>query len=73
MNVQASGVVMMGLCSIKGPHCTAARTAAPVTVVWEVESRRQIDVCRACFKQEVEDGSWHTNYSFELKPAIRVG
>jgi hypothetical protein len=73
MNVQASGVVMMGLCSVKGPNCTAPMTAAPITVVWEVETRNQINVCRACFKGMVSDGDWHTNYSFDLKPAIRVG
>lgn len=64
MNVQATGMVFVSECSVKSDVCTA-RTAAPITAVWELESRKQINVCRACFKKLVADGDWNTSYTFE--------
>ena len=59
-DIEASGLVMLGVCSVKGPSCTAPVTAAPITVVVEVETKNQIPVCRACFKGQVADGNWRT-------------
>ena len=56
--IEALGLVMLGVCSVKGPSCTAPVTAAPITAVWEVTSRKQINVCRACFKQKTVEGEW---------------
>jgi hypothetical protein len=61
--VEASGLVMLGVCSVKGPSCTAPVTAAPITVVVEVETKNQIPVCRACFKERVADGNWHPSWT----------
>ena len=61
--VEASGLVMLGVCSVKGPSCTAPVTAAPITAVWEVETKNQIPVCRACFKERVTDGNWHPSWT----------
>jgi hypothetical protein len=62
-DVEASGLVMLGVCSVKGPSCTAPVTAAPITVVVEVETKNQIPVCRACFKERVSDGNWHPSWT----------
>ena len=57
-DVEASGLVMLGVCSVKGPSCTAPVTAAPITAVWEMPSRKQINVCRMCFKKQMVEGEW---------------
>ena len=62
-DIEASGLVMLGVCSVKGPSCTAPVTAAPITVVVEVETKNQIPVCRACFKERVADGNWHPSWT----------
>jgi hypothetical protein len=33
------------------------------TVVVEVETKNQIPVCRACFKERVADGNWHPSWT----------
>ncbi len=64
MNVQASGMVFVGTCSVQTPVCTA-KTPAPITAVYQVETRKQINVCRACFKRLVDEGGWNTSYVFD--------
>lgn len=55
--VEPSGVVMMGICSVQTPYCIA-RNPAPITAVWGVPGRIQIDVCRACLEEMIRDGQW---------------
>lgn len=62
-DIEASGLVMVGVCSVRGPSCTAPVTAAPIAVVVEVETKNQIPVCRACFKGHVADGNWHPSWT----------
>ncbi len=59
MKVEPSGVVMWGTCSIQTEKCTAnTETGAPITAVWEVPARRQVDVCRACLAEQQETKEW---------------
>ena len=57
MRVEPSGVVMFGICSAQTAACVA-RQQAPITAVWTVPGRTQIDVCSACLDRNIEDGIW---------------
>jgi hypothetical protein len=48
---------MTGVCEVQTPVCQA-REPAPITAVWLVPARDQINVCRACLEQRVRDGVW---------------
>ena len=62
MKVEPSGVVMVGECEIRTPFCTAL-TPAPITAVWGVPARRQIDVCGRCLEEMVRLGEWEVQGS----------
>ncbi len=57
MNVETSGIVMIGECDIQLPHCTA-RVPAPITAVFTAPNRMQVDVCRVCLENMVRNGEW---------------
>lgn len=57
MNIEPSGVLIVGLCSIQSEKCTA-RVAAPITAVWALPARRQINVCSPCLDEMVRNGEW---------------
>jgi hypothetical protein len=57
MKVEPSGVIMTGVCEVQTPVCQA-REPSPITAVWSVPARNQINVCRACLEQCVRDGAW---------------
>jgi hypothetical protein len=57
MKVEPSGVIMTGVCEVQTPLCQA-REPAPITAVWSLPARSQINVCRACLEQCVRDGAW---------------
>lgn len=57
-------MVFVGSCSQQTHVCTA-KTPAPITAVYEIETRRQTDVWRACFKLRVDEGEWTTSYLFD--------
>lgn len=57
MKVEPSGVVMLGECEIRTPFCTAL-TPAPITAVWGVPARRQINTCGRCLEEMVRLGEW---------------
>ena len=57
MEVEPSGITMIGECEIKTEKCVA-RTPVPVTLVWTPE-RKQINVCRACLEEQVRTKKWH--------------
>lgn len=57
MNVEPSGVVIVGLCEIQTERCTA-KFPAPITAVWALPARRQINVCSPCLDEMVRSGEW---------------
>jgi hypothetical protein len=57
MKVEPSGVVMFGECSIQTDSCVA-REAAPITAIWTVPGRQQVDVCGACLEEQMRTGAW---------------
>jgi hypothetical protein len=57
MKVEPSGVVMTGTCTVQTERCVA-RQPAPITAVWTVPGKAQIDVCAACLDEQVRVGSW---------------
>ncbi|MGI4791355.1 MAG: hypothetical protein ACRYFS_21210 [Janthinobacterium lividum] len=58
MNVEPSGVVMIGECDVRIPSVCTALSPAPITAVWGFPSRRQYDVCRPCLEEMVRLGEW---------------
>ena len=57
MKVEPSGVVMIGVCDIQTPKCTAKNLAA-VTAIWTSPGRSQINVCRECLEEMIRSGQW---------------
>jgi hypothetical protein len=57
MKVEPSGVVMTGPCTVRTSRCVALQPA-PITVVWTVPGKAQIDVCAACLDEQVKTGAW---------------
>lgn len=57
IKVEPTGVLFVGVCDIQTEKCTA-RTAAPVTAVWPLPAREQINVCRSCLDEMVRRGEW---------------
>lgn len=57
MKVEPSGVIMTGVCEVQTPVCQA-KEPAPITAVWTLPGRNQINVCRACLEECVRDGEW---------------
>jgi hypothetical protein len=56
--VEASGVVMTGECTVRTAKCQAMKVA-PITAVWTLPGRIQIDVCGACLHEKLRVGDWH--------------
>jgi hypothetical protein len=57
MRVETTGVVVRGICQIQGSECVA-RQPAPITVVWELPARRQVNVCKPCLEEQIRAGRW---------------
>lgn len=57
MQIEPSGVVMLGECTVRTSLCTAL-SPAPVTAVWALPGRVQINVCRACLEEMMREGQW---------------
>jgi hypothetical protein len=57
IKVEPTGVLFVGVCDIQTEVCTA-RTAAPVTAVWTLPARTQVNVCRSCLDEMVRQGEW---------------
>lgn len=66
--VEASGVVMVGECAVRTAVCQAMK-AAPITAVWTLPGRIQIDVCGACLHEKLGAGDWHMEGT---RPAVRA-
>jgi hypothetical protein len=57
--IETTGIVFRGECSIRTGQCTALNGGA-ITAVWEMPSRRQINVCSSCLTEMVREGKWET-------------
>lgn len=57
MNIEPSGVLLVGECDIQTEECTA-KVPAPITAVWSSPARRQINVCSSCMEEMVRRGEW---------------
>jgi len=57
VKVEPSGVVMTGTCSVRTERCVA-RSPAPITAVWTLPGKTQINVCSACLDEQVRTGEW---------------
>jgi len=55
--IEPSGVVMIGECQVQTERCVA-REPQPITAVWTVPCRTQVNVCRACLDEKVRTGEW---------------
>jgi hypothetical protein len=58
MKVEPSGVIMMGECDIQTEKCVAKEDPAPITAVWSLPGRRQINVCKPCLEENIRRGKW---------------
>jgi hypothetical protein len=65
--VEASGVVMVGECTVRTRFCQALERG-PMTAVWTLPARIQIDVCGACLHEKLENGDWHMEGT---RPSVR--
>lgn len=57
MNVEPSGVLIVGICDVQTEKC-AAKVPAPITAIWTLPSRRQINVCSPCLDEMIRNGEW---------------
>jgi len=57
MKIEPSGVILKDVCSIQTDKCVA-KQPAPITAVWAVPGRMQINVCRPCLEEQVRSGEW---------------
>ena len=48
---------MLGECTVRTSFCTALNPA-PITAVWALPGRVQINVCRACLEEMLRQGQW---------------
>ena len=69
MKIDASGVVMMGICSVQSERCTAKDKPSVVTAVWSSPGRRQIDVCAQCLVEMIQGGKWEAEDPLILRGA----
>ncbi len=58
MDVETSGVVMIGTCDGRSARCTARSEPKAITAVWTLPGRKQINVCHDCLDEQVKTGSW---------------
>jgi hypothetical protein len=57
MIVEPTGIVLVDACTIQTEKCVA-RHPAPITVVWTLPGRVQVNVCRPCLEEQVRLGEW---------------
>jgi hypothetical protein len=55
--VEPSGVILVDTCSIQTEKCVA-KTPAPITAVWTLPGRVQVNVCRPCLEEQIRSGEW---------------
>jgi hypothetical protein len=50
-------VLTVGVCDIQTEKCSA-KAPAPITAVWALPARRQINVCSPCLDEMIRSGEW---------------
>ena len=59
MIIEKSNVTMFGLCLVQTEVCTTKDdNFGPITAVWVLPARKQLDVCTACLKKKLNDAEW---------------
>ena len=48
---------MMGKCEVQTDRCVA-KELAPITAVWSIPGRTQLNVCRPCLEEQIRLGEW---------------
>ena len=57
MKIEPTGIVLVAACDIQTEKCIA-RQPAPITAVWTLPGRVQVNVCRPCLEEQVRSGKW---------------
>jgi hypothetical protein len=57
MKIEPSGVILRDICMIQTDKCVA-KEPAPITAIWAIPGRLQINVCRPCLEEQVRSGEW---------------
>src|SRR5947208_889384 len=57
MKIEPTGVVLVDTCSIQTYKCVA-KQPAPITAVWTLPGRVQVNVCHPCLEEQVRSGEW---------------
>jgi hypothetical protein len=55
--IEPTGVILEDVCSIQTEKCVA-KVAAPITAVWTLPGRIQVNVCRPCLEEQIRSGEW---------------
>jgi hypothetical protein len=56
--VEPTGVILSDICEIKSDKCIARNERGPITAVWSLPGRTQINVCQPCMDEMVRRGDW---------------
>jgi hypothetical protein len=67
-----SGVTMFGECEIQSPNCTAIHPS-PITAVFEIPGRIQVNVCRACLLHKIGIGEWLEESNLRVSQSFDLG
>ncbi len=57
MRIEPIGVVFVDICSIQTERCVA-KEPTPITAVWSLPGRVQVNVCRPCLEEQIRSGDW---------------
>ncbi|MGI9065278.1 MAG: hypothetical protein ACR2HX_02590 [Pyrinomonadaceae bacterium] len=57
MKIEPTGIVFTEVCGIQTERCVA-RKPAPITAVWTLPGRVQVNVCRPCLEEQIRSGEW---------------
>ena len=61
IKIEPTGVVMIGICSVKTAKCVARTTPEPITAVYQLPEQIQINVCGACLAEKIGgSGEWES-------------
>ena len=61
MKVEPTGSIVVGVCGVQTPFCTAHVVPKPITVVfYEAEDgqKTQVNVCRRCIEVKIDAREW---------------
>ena len=67
LEIEPTGVVMIGICSVNTEKCVAKTTPEPITAVYRLPDRVQIDVCGACLTEKISRGDWESETPLILR------